>query len=637
MTYEQVLSHFENVSRNGDGQATMRCPTHPDRENSLSASRGDDGRTLLHCFVNCPTEAICAARGMKVTDVFPDGSHNGNGNRSRPSDDKPLTLESFAARKGFTVDYLTRHSVHEEGKTLLFPYFLMNGQRAPRTRVRLSLSGAPPPIWGGIKGKPIAAYGLWKLGEARKRGVEDLFLVEGESDSLTMWLHNFCAIGIPGASMCKVLAGAHIAGFHRIFLVREHDQTGGEVFEKGLVGRLAELEYSGRVAVIEMAKAEVKDPNDLHVKLLAEAGAFESEWQALVEQARAVELPGIGIEDFDDALVKPEAVQWLWPNRIPLGKLVLFVGAPGLGKSFASLDIIAHLSDGRSWPDGARNGLVAKSILFSAEDDIYDTIKPRLVAQNAVPGHTRIMGRMREADQSGELIRRSFSLQHDLPHLERMLKKHPDAKLVVIDPVSAYMARVDTYKNAEVRSEVLDPLADMAQRHKITILAITHFNKSAGSGLDRVSGSIAFPAAARAVWGFTTDPEDPTRNLFVWAKGNLAPKMPGIAYRMAPNERGEICLQWIAGSIDEDMSSVQKREQEAQRDSSGSKIEAAKNLWRSMLSDGPRPVVEIENKAREMGISEMTLKRARWDLGVQSKRIGYGKHGQFVASLPILS
>jgi hypothetical protein len=276
---------------------------------------------------------------------------------------------------------------------------------------------------------------------------------------------------------------------------------------------------------------------------------------------------------------------------------------------------------------------VAKSIIFSAEDDRSDTIKPRLIAQGAVPGHTRIMGRMREADQSGEIVRRAFSLQHDLPQLQKMLNKHPDAKLVVIDPVSAYMSRVDSYKNSEVRSEVLDPLADLAQRYGVTILCITHFNKGASAGLERVSGSIAFPAAARAVWGFTTDPEDPTRNLFVWGKNNLGPKMPGLAYRMAPNERGEICLQWIAGQVDEDMTSVQRREVEQQREAStGRKAEAAVELLREMLANGARLNSDIEAAAEAAGISERTLRRAKTQLGVVQHRAGFA--GGFKVALP---
>jgi hypothetical protein len=49
--------------------------------------------------------------------------------------------------------------------------------------------------------------------------------------------------------------------------------------------------------------------------------------------------------------VKPEAVRWLWPGRIPAGKLTILSGDPGLGKSFLTVDLAARVSRGMPWPD----------------------------------------------------------------------------------------------------------------------------------------------------------------------------------------------------------------------------------------------------------------------------------------------
>lgn len=77
--------------------------------------------------------------------------------------------------------------------------------------------------------------------------------------------------------------------------------------------------------------------------------------------------------------VKRETLKWLWPGRIPLGKLTLLAGDPGLGKSLVTLDIASRVSNGWSWPD---NPLVSQPagdvILLNAEDDLADTIAPRL-------------------------------------------------------------------------------------------------------------------------------------------------------------------------------------------------------------------------------------------------------------------
>src|SRR5262249_23448101 len=52
--------------------------------------------------------------------------------------------------------------------------------------------------------------------------------------------------------------------------------------------------------------------------------------------------------------VEPEEIDWLWRGRIARGKLTVLVGDPGIGKSFLSLDIVARVTAGTPWPDGAR-------------------------------------------------------------------------------------------------------------------------------------------------------------------------------------------------------------------------------------------------------------------------------------------
>jgi hypothetical protein len=65
----------------------------------------------------------------------------------------------------------------------------------------------------------------------------------------------------------------------------------GETFEKGCIGRLAALECDGQVQVVEMARASVKDVNELHLKHVGDSSGFETELGALMEMARKLELP----------------------------------------------------------------------------------------------------------------------------------------------------------------------------------------------------------------------------------------------------------------------------------------------------------------------------------------------------------
>ena len=621
MEFDSFVGRLAGLKRNGTS-ATARCPAHEDRQASLSVSPGREG-IVVKCFAGCSAEQIAGALGLTIADLFyaqRNGHHATNG--------AGLTLEAFAKAKGFEVDFLRNYGVEEQAGKVVFHYHLMNGQKAARQRIRLSLSGDKRFIWNKSEGKPTP-YGLQYVSAAHKRGIKDLYLVEGESDALTLWLHGLTAIGVPGADMTKLLQAPHVNGFTQVFIVKENDQ-GGETFEKGLVGRLAEIEYRGEVRVLEMAQAEVKDINDLHCKALGDPGGWDSEFQYLVTQSRAVDLPLTGLEIFDASTVTERRLEWLWPSRIPLGKLVLFVGAPGLGKSFAALDVAAHLSNGRLWPDGSPNAGKSNAVIFSAEDSLEDTIVPRLRALEAEHGRIMLARRLKEANESGEIIRRAFNLGRDLPHLERTLDRNPDTRLVVVDPVSAYMGRTDSHKNAEVRSDVLDPLAELAERRNVTVLAVTHFNKGSGSNsLERVSGSVAFPAAARVVWGFARDPEDSGKRLMLFGKSNVGPEMPGLAFRIVPYEDGRATIQWVQGEIDQKLDDVLRREQEAVRDRrGGGTLDAAKELIRELCANREILVSELERAASERGISERTLNRARFDMGVKWRREGFGREGR---------
>src|SRR5947209_15344877 len=77
------------------------------------------------------------------------------------------------------------------------------------------------------------------------------------------------------------------------------------------------------------------------------------------------------------------AVAWLCPGRLPLGKLAILDGDPGLGKSLVTLDLCARLSTGRPLPDGSPGPSPAGAIVLNGEDGEEDTIRPRLQALGA--------------------------------------------------------------------------------------------------------------------------------------------------------------------------------------------------------------------------------------------------------------
>jgi AAA domain len=317
--------------------------------------------------------------------------------------------------------------------------------------------------------------------------------------------------------------------------------------------------------------------------------------------------------------VTRELLQWLWPGRIPLGKLTLLCGDPGLGKSFVTLDLAARVSRGEPWPDlplfrTTPGGVV----LFNAEDDLGDTIAPRLDKMNA--NDTRIFAVQGIGGldaKNGAQWKRSFSLETDLPRLEEMLAEHPDTRLVIIDPISAYTGTVDSHKNAEVRG-LLAPLADLAGRHHVAVLSVTHLSKSGGSkAVYRAMGSLAFAAAARAVWAIVKDQDDSQRRLFLPAKLNVAQDPDGLAYRIKDGR-----VAWEADPIRIHADDAFAAEMRAANGSGnrGSERREAADWLRDELASGPKPASEVIELGEQYGFTERTLRRAYKQIGEKAKK-----------------
>ena len=172
--------------------------------------------------------------------------------------------------------------------------------------------------------------------------------------------------------------------------------------------------------------------------------------------------------------VAPEPVQWLWPDRLPRGKLTLLIGDPGLGKTFLLLDLMARVSRAAPWPDAGTASLGA-SVLLTSEDGLADTIRPRLEALEADCGRIHALTAIREAGQE-----RPVSLAHDLAQLEGVIER-TQAGLVGVDPLSAYLGDRDSYKDPDIR-RVLGPVAALAERTRSAIVGIMHLTKTSSGG-----------------------------------------------------------------------------------------------------------------------------------------------------------
>jgi putative DNA primase/helicase len=325
--------------------------------------------------------------------------------------------------------------------------------------------------------------------------------------------------------------------------------------------------------------------------------------------------------------IAPEPLTWLWPGRIPRGKLTLLIGDPGQGKSLLTVDIASRVTREAAFPDGAacESGEV---IVLSAEDDPADTIRPRLDAAGADVSRAHILEAVRVRLDDGELAEKSFNLETDLAVLEETLRKNPGVRLIVIDPISAYLGGVDSHRDAEVRG-LLAPLTSLAGRYHVAIVGVAHLPKSRQRAVHSVIGSIGFAAAARAVWAVATDMDDPERRLMLPVKQNLAANTGGLAFRVeAPN--GVPRILWEKGVVSVDVNDVLGGFED--REKRSARREAADWL-REQLTDGPLPVKKLQVEAKAAGFDSWhTVRDAAQSLGVKKVKGGFKSGWQW--SLP---
>ena len=140
------------------------------------------------------------------------------------------------------------------------------------------------------KGDKHRLYGLWKLEEAREAGYA--FLVEGESDSQTLWFHGEPGFGIPGANGWKAEWVSDLEGIERLYFVVE-DEAGEECWKKlaatyEIQERLYRVEFEGAKDVSELHKQDPKSFKERSAKARKDARTW-LDIAEIEEQERARE------------------------------------------------------------------------------------------------------------------------------------------------------------------------------------------------------------------------------------------------------------------------------------------------------------------------------------------------------------
>lgn len=324
--------------------------------------------------------------------------------------------------------------------------------------------------------------------------------------------------------------------------------------------------------------------------------------------------------------VTPRRVDWLWPGRIPFGMVTLLDGDPGLGKSTLTLDIVARVTRGDPMPDGGPWGTPRNAIVVMLEDAVDVTIRPRLDAANADTSRVFILTGVR-ADAEDPDSERPPVLPIDVGVLRDAVLEH-GAKIVVIDPLMAYLGGdTDSHKDQDIR-RALTPLARLAEDTGCAIVIVRHLRKSGGPALYRGGGSIGIMGSARVALFLARDPADADARILASSKCNIAKDtIPALRWRLVDTESGVARAQWegAADGITADMlanPSVPSGGESPAEDAAPGQVDRAVDALREMLADGAvsAKVAEREVMA-ELECSQRTVRRATNKLRVHKAKV----------------
>ena len=393
--------------------------------------------------------------------------------------------------------------------------------------------------------------------------------------------HNYLSLGgVSGKALRQFLSER--PDVERVFLCLDADKAGEDACKR-LAGLLPDT-----VSVTRIQPC-MKDWNDVlvHRAEIPNRNYFKS--IVLKEPSKPETVKIIRMSD-----VELTPVEWLWKPYLPFGKLSVLQGNPGEGKTYFAMHLAAACTNGKLLPNMER--MEPFNVIYqTAEDGLGDTVKPRLIEAGAD------LDRVRVIDDSDVQLTLSDE------RIEKAIIEN-NAKLVIIDPIQAYLgADVDMNRANEVRP-IFMRLGQVAQRTGCAILLIGHLNKAAGmQSLQRGLGSIDIAAAVRSVMFIGKLKHDPTMRILTHEKSSLAP--PGASLAFSLGDEGG--FRWVGEydiTADEMLSGI-----EPQRET---KTQQAKDLICALLAGGKQVFSEdIDKAALERGIPGRTVRDAKRELG----------------------
>lgn len=251
---------------------TGLCPFHADKNASFSADLKTGRYNCFACGASGNYIDFVANRfGMDTKEAYKKIlADYGIAEQEKPKEkvsDTLYNVEIYAEEKKLPADWLAKTFSLSAGKEhsgqhyVKIPYF--NEDCQPVVFRKRYPKDAPMRFkWSQGSAGKLMLYGLWSLKTVRERGY--VILVEGESDTHTLWYLGLPALGVPGASTYRPEWSEKLKGL-KLYLHIEPDQ-GGKTFLEQMTKKLRDGGFTGEVYTWSCDKAGVKDPSALFME-----------------------------------------------------------------------------------------------------------------------------------------------------------------------------------------------------------------------------------------------------------------------------------------------------------------------------------------------------------------------------------
>ena len=359
-----------------------------------------------------------------------------------------------------------------------------------------------------------------------------------------------------------------------------------------------------------------------YVSNIPKLGQLEASIKLCDSLTKAISLTNVKNGRLPDSILasqlKKKPTEYLFQGRFQTGQIVLLTGEPGVAKGAMMMKMIAHITTGTPLPFSGEK-ILGDVLILSAEERPEYVLLPRLEAVGADLNRVIILNGKKDGTPIG-------SIDSDIDVIENDCIDHPNIKLILIDPITAFVGNHVKDYDPDVR-RFLRPLERLARDRNICVVLIKHYKKGGAKAKEKVSGSMAWIASVRVAMGISVDDEDDRLKHCYVIKSNNTDTIRSFTFR---TEAVPMVFETSAGNITQPVvlivwgKETDSKPDDFTKDEPGrGKLEKAKELIIDFLSDGMKPSKEIEEMLHENNISKSTMYRAKEKMpNVKAKRIG---------------